>query len=387
MLLHRYSPPHKRAPGTAQIKFSKKISEWIGQFRRGGVKGKVVKIRYKDEEHVTTPWKELLRYGKVEMLPVKEGDSMTPVWADKPRQADACTTPSSSPPPPRQNLTSVVFNSYSNHSERDFVVGRNVNITSTCTGRGESRGGGLSGRLSMGQYEFVAQAPVAAAAPAGNTSDRDQHPKKSKSSASKSTAMPPASTAESQKCTKNKGGNNNLSAAELKEMRRLKNDLLPKGGVVYIPHSAFPDYPQPANGYWVGSIESNMCPGRPTQVKIKVPGEQAFYEEVDKVTNWRCEPEVSASRHGPGDEHARKPEGGAAATKRKEKAAAARVPARKRVRRRKDSSDEEEDSVVDEEDLCDDEEESSSSEHQELDSSDVSEKVNGRLSSPSVYIP
>lgn len=69
-------PTAIRDAGSAQVAWHRKIKGQVGEFRRGGVRGGVVQLPLRDEEHITTPMKHLIEYGKVRLMPDQDG----PFW-------------------------------------------------------------------------------------------------------------------------------------------------------------------------------------------------------------------------------------------------------------------------------------------------------------------
>lgn len=64
-LLDSICPTDIRVPGQAQIPWKVKIRSRVGEFRRGGVRGKVIKIPRSLEDELTTPTRSLIRHGKL----------------------------------------------------------------------------------------------------------------------------------------------------------------------------------------------------------------------------------------------------------------------------------------------------------------------------------
>lgn len=64
-LVDSICPTDIRVPGQAQIPWKEKIKSRVGEFRRGGVRGKVIKIPRSLEDELTTPTRSLIRHGKL----------------------------------------------------------------------------------------------------------------------------------------------------------------------------------------------------------------------------------------------------------------------------------------------------------------------------------
>lgn len=139
-MIDGYVPISARATGIAQIPFSQKISSWIAEYRRGGVRGnRVLKMPYREPEHITTPWKWLQHHGKVEMGKKPEV-YQPPLWWDFDEDAysvppnEACQTKESEyasvPPKKRQ---------------RELPASPDININIHEVGTSSSKGTNISG--------------------------------------------------------------------------------------------------------------------------------------------------------------------------------------------------------------------------------------------------
>lgn len=78
-MMEKIMPEEIRDPGNAQKSWRTKISNAVSNFRRGGERGKQLVVKPRDNKHITTPLKALMKYGKVRFA--QEGTPM-PRWID-----------------------------------------------------------------------------------------------------------------------------------------------------------------------------------------------------------------------------------------------------------------------------------------------------------------
>ena len=65
-------------------------------------------------------------------------------------------------------------------------------------------------------------------------------------------------------------------------------DKVKIGKVVHVPHSVFPQWPAPPEGYWVGKTVSTSLGGS-GDIGIQIPGDDLFTRPRSEVADWLVE--------------------------------------------------------------------------------------------------
>lgn len=386
-----YIPACERAVGPAQLPFSQKISSWVAEYRRGGIRGnRVLRMPYREQEHLTTPWKWLQHHGKVKMED-KPLNYAQPVWweddqqdaAPKDTQQPTASESSSGPPkkkqrkpqfPPSPEINinaSVSASGGPKDSAPQNVSGSNITVHNNFF---NPSGGSMRNNIGMTEFEndedesedddYAFLVPKHKPLSKSTHTNKEQQGPPSTSTKKMANGLPPkeapptavysatiaaekTKTAkpprknvvpdssdeegahiqpkDKQKTTDNKTKKTSTTdpttntsvvdqgkgsqvkesqtkkTAEEKKIKHLKTTLLLKQTPLFIPATAFEGYEVPSVGYWTGFVETNAPRGRPTQIKVKVPGEQAFFVEVDTAIKWiekpkdRCATEPQAT--------------------------------------------------------------------------------------------
>lgn len=372
-LIDAYAPPTERATGVAQLPFSTKLTYWIAEHRRGGVRGnRILRMPYREEKHLTTPWKWLQHHGKVKM-DEKPDVYVPPLWLEEsfketagPMEcpqasggSESCHIPPKKrtrqpqfPPSPDMDSSSPIGSSATTQPAQPTqsnVNGSNVTVNNFCNFSSVKNNIGITefetrdddsddnfaylGKQKQGGKKKTSHPPNV------NTAKKPvdaatQQPKPKPSVLDSVQGQPRTTNTSTQQA--NKEASNivvdssdeegaHLDSANMKEssvtqpkkkkkvekkttegdekakarlhkanekrMKLLKTTtMLKKDTKLYIPGNFFADFESPAEGFWRGHVETNAPRGRPTQVKVKVANEPAFFAEVDDAIKWLEQP-------------------------------------------------------------------------------------------------
>mmetsp|Transcript_4593 Transcript_4593/g.7014 ORF Transcript_4593/g.7014 Transcript_4593/m.7014 type:complete len:398 (-) Transcript_4593:952-2145(-) len=287
--------------GAAQVPWKKKLSLQVGEYRRGGARGGVVRMPARDKDKITTPVRHLLDYGKVELT----GEQHGPYWygdadAGQHKGADDGASSSTRDTYHARSRAKSLFTANKEtmmgHSNDDSSSSPEQpsscvdSVTSKqaerCTGTGAKQSQ-LHHRVLM--TNFSTSSPPTTAAQSGSTVPGRPASQTAHQQPNKRHRAPADSSDEEGNTGPSQKSSVRAPAASAPKQKQHKSSV-ERGARVYIPCGVFPQHAAPRVGYWEGLVVTNRPTGRPGQVKIKCVGEAPFYWDEKEVVSWLVKP-------------------------------------------------------------------------------------------------